>query len=131
MSSWIPFHASLREGDKRGIPRAVRFIFLELSLLTRPTGGRMALPHGFKSDLDAIHDVLDGDRREIRLAIELLTTPLDPTDPSDQPMMRLSGPPERRILELPSHPRWVRADTSADRMRRLRNRQQEEQQQLT
>lgn len=120
--SWVPFHSSLREGDKRGLPRAVRFVYLELSLLTRPSGGRLPLPRGFKSDLDAVHDILGGDRREIRAALELLTTPLDPTDPRDEPMLRLSGPPERRILELPAHKRWVRPDTTAERVRRHRNR---------
>jgi hypothetical protein len=122
MSSWVPFHSALREGDKRGLPRAVRFVYLELSLLARPTQGRIALPRGFRSDVDAIHDILGGDRREIRLALDLLTVPLDPTDPLDEPMLSVSGPKERRIVDITAHSRWVRPDTTAERVRRFRSK---------
>jgi hypothetical protein len=126
MSNWIPFHSGLREGDKRGLPRAVRFVYLELSLIARPFAGAIPLPRGFKSDLDAVHDMLGGNRREVAEALALLTVPMDPTDPSDTPMLTLSGPPERRILSVTSHSRWVRVDNSTARVRRLRERQSEE-----
>lgn len=129
--SWVPFHSSLREGDKRGFPRAVRFIYLELSLLARPSAGRIALPRGFRSDVDAVHDILGGDRREIKAALELLTVPLDPSDPEDQPLISLSGPENRRVIEVTAHDRWVRPDTTAARVRKHRKRRLEESQQVT
>ena len=126
MNEWVPFHESLRRGDKRGLPRAVRFIYLELSLEARPFGGRIPLPRGFKSDVDAIHDILGGKRSEIEHALALLTAPLDLSDPSERPMIEVSGPPERRVLTVVAHETYVKRDLSTPRTRKHREKQTEQ-----
>ncbi len=126
MNEWVPFHESLRRGDKRGLPRAVRFIYLELSLEARPFGGRIPLARGFKSDLDAVHDLLGGKRSEIALALTVLGAPLDPTDPSERPMIEVSGPTERRVLTVVAHETYVKRDLSTPRTRKHREKQTEQ-----
>lgn len=126
MSLWVPFYASLREGDKRGLPRAVRFVYLELSLLSRSFEGELPLPRGFKSDIDAVHDMLGGKRSEVVVALALLTVPMDPTNPKDEPLLKLAGPPERRVLIVTSFKNYVARDKSAPRMRKLRGKSLEQ-----
>ena len=50
---WVKFHDKLCKGAKRGLPRAVRFVFMELCLEARPGRGVMSLPVGMP-DLDAL-----------------------------------------------------------------------------
>ncbi len=115
--SWIPFHDGLRKGAKRGIPRAVRFIYLELAQESRPYHGRLPLPIGFKNDVDAVHDVLGGSKREIAKALELLTR----SDDEGSAMISIEGEPGQRCLVVCAFDRWVRADTSTERTRKWRS----------
>jgi hypothetical protein len=124
--TWIPFHSGLREGNKRGLPRAVRFVYLELSLLSRDYDGTISLPRGFKSDVDAVHDMLGGNRLEVAKAIAHLTAALDSSDEDDRPMIEFSGPPDARKLSIVSHKKWCRFDKSAERTRRWREKQRKE-----
>ncbi len=116
--SWIPFHEDLRKGAKRGLPRAVRFVYLELAQEARAYDGRIPLARGFKSDLDAVHDILGGNRREVALALDTLTQP----DVDGRPMIELIGEETRRVLVVVAFDRWVKRDSSTERMRRMRSK---------
>lgn len=102
---WVKFHAELCEGAKRGLPRAVRFIFMELSIKARTGRGSLELPVGM-SDLDALQDVLGGDRREVKEALRALTAGPDP-------MVVLDGEERARTLVIPSWGRWNAGATEA------------------
>lgn len=122
---WVKFHEELRRGAKRGLPRAVRFVFLELCLEARPGRGAMDLPVGM-NDLDALHDVLGGNRKEISDAVRLLTT--IPKATSDEPepraMIELTGEEGARRLTIPSWEAWnsqyERPGSSTERSRKSR-----------
>lgn len=114
--SWIPFHEELRKGSKRGLPRAVRFVYLELAQEARSYQGRIPLPRGFKDDVDAVHDMIGGNRREVALALDVLTQP----DDDGRPMIAVEGERGRRVLVVVSFDRWTKVASSAERMRRLR-----------
>jgi hypothetical protein len=121
MREYIPFHDSLRRGAKRGIPRAVRFIYLELVLEARQYGGRIPLPYGLKTPETAMHSLLGGPFKEIKLAFELLTKPVDPDD--DTPMIRVEGTDRRWIIIVTAFDRWAKADLSTSRVQRFRQKQ--------
>jgi len=70
-ADWVPFHRSLVNGKKKAWPRAVRFVLMELSLAARATGGVLEFPPEWDT-LTALHDLLGGDRRELRRALDLL-----------------------------------------------------------
>lgn len=127
--AWVPCYDSLRRGARRGLPRAVRMVFLELALEVRAAGadGSIRLPFGFRSDVDALHDMLGGDRREVARAIEILTQNID----GDGPMIVLSGPVGARIVTIPSFTSSVNASSSRERMRRLRDKRRDESRELT
>lgn len=122
--AWTPFHDELRQGAKRGLPRAVRFIFLELSLACRKGRGSVRLPVGM-DDVDAVQDLLGGRRSEIEEALQMLTVPL-PGEEDGQPMIVLDGPERARTIRIPCWSRWVgnkeTPGASAIRMRRMRER---------
>lgn len=113
--TWIKFHGELRQGKHRGIPRALRFVFLELSLLARPGRGELELPMGMKL-LDGVHDLLGGGRREVELALELYTAGPD----SKAPSLLVEGEEGAWRLKIPSWEKDNQLDSSAGRMRRLR-----------
>ncbi len=71
-ADWIPFHRRLAKGPKKSIARGIRFVLLELSLESRNTQGVIDLPPDWDT-LDALHDMLGGDRREIRKALEIFS----------------------------------------------------------
>lgn len=121
---WIPFHASLRQGAKRGIPRAIRFIYLEVAHASRQYAGRLPLPFGFKTVEDALHDVLGGSFAEVKRALDVLTKPVDPDD--ETAMLRVEGERGRWILVVCAFDRWANADLSTDRVRRYREKQREQ-----
>lgn len=114
---WAKFHQSLREGAKRSLPRATRFIFLELSLISRPGKGRLRVAHGIDL-VDALHDVIGGSRTEIAEAITLLSQP----DDDGVPMLRVEEAERSRWLVLPKWAKYAAADTSTERSRRFRGK---------
>jgi hypothetical protein len=76
--NWVRFHAQLRTGDKRGIPRAWRFVYMELSHEARERGGWVALPIGM-TDLAGVQELLGGNRREVAEAIKFYTSGTEPS----------------------------------------------------
>jgi hypothetical protein len=120
--AWVKFHEQLRQGEKRGMSRATRFVFLELCLLARDERGSIRLPRGM-SDLDAVHDLLGGNRKEVRAAFEELSG-FTENSPKTEPMIDISGESTGRVLTIRSWERWNGADDPAKRMRELRQRKQ-------
>jgi hypothetical protein len=115
VSNWIRFHAELRKGKHRGVPRALRFVFLELCLEARPGRGTVELPLGMDL-LDGVHDLLGGNRREVQQALEIYLAGPDP----EAPTLVTDGPKGSLRLVIPSWEKWNPIDSSAERMRRLR-----------
>ncbi len=118
MSNWVRFHTELRQGKHRGIPRALRFVFLELCLEARPLRGVVELPLGMDL-VDGVHDLLGGIRSEVAKALEFYTTGPDPSSPT----IVIEGNPGAIRLRIPSWEKWNPIDSSAERMRRLRENQ--------
>jgi hypothetical protein len=115
--TWVKFHGELTEGAKRGIPRAVRFILMELAHKARPGRGVLDLPLGM-GDVDALQDVLGGNPKEVRDAHRILTA-------GDEPILVFEGPEGARRLVIPSWQRWNAgafepAGASTQRSRRSR-----------
>lgn len=111
MSDWVPCYASLTQGRKRALPRASRFIFLELCIAAREGGGLVELTPGL--DLgDSVHDVIGGNRREVHAAVEHLTAE-EMIDCHSQP----------GFLVISNWDRWkLRDATNAERQARFRER---------
>jgi len=96
--TWIKFHSEICDGAKRGLPRAVRFVYLELSLKARSGNGLLALPLGM-SDGEALQDLLGGNAREVKEAHRLLTE-------GPEPMIAFDGEKGARRLIILSWQRW-------------------------
>jgi len=117
---WVKFHAELTQGAKRALPRATRFIFMELSLKSRKKRGTLDVRHDLPL-VDAIHDVLGGgakEKREIAEAVPYLTTA---PDGDDAMVVVLEGPGWRRLM-LPSWEAYNRVDDSKERAQRYRDK---------
>lgn len=71
---WVPFHRRLVQGRKKAIARGVRFVLLELSLEARPTQGVLEFPPEWDT-VKAVHDLIGGDRREIKKALTVFQIP--------------------------------------------------------
>ena len=99
MADWVKFHREITQGSKRGIPRAIRFVLMELSLACRPLRGRVELPVGM-TDVDGVHDLVGGKRREVVDAIQVFTTDGTSKRP---PSVVIMGPSGARLLTMP---RW-------------------------
>lgn len=111
--TWVKFHGEIRQGAKRGLSRATRFIYLELSHETRPTRGVLRLPSGM-NDVDAVHDVLGGNRKEVAAALK------DLQHPAHQMVTITDHPPDGRALVVVNWSRWNSVDSSANRVRKHR-----------
>jgi hypothetical protein len=112
---WVKFHEALTKGAKRGIKRAHRMVYMELSLAARPKRGFVELPLGM-GDVDGVCDLLGGDVREVRDALKVLTS-------GAEPMVSFEGPAEARRLVVASWQRWNTvepAGASTERSRRHR-----------
>ena len=114
MSDWIRFHAELRRGEKRGLSRATRFVYLELSHEARPRCGVVVLPQRM-GDVDAVHEVIAGNRKEIVEALRDLTAGSDP-------MVRFDVVDGKRVLVVVNWEKWNSGDSNAERQARLRKR---------
>jgi hypothetical protein len=113
--SWVKFHEEICSGGKRGWPRATRFVLMELSLKARRGRGAIDLPLGM-NDVDGVHDLLGGSRREIQEALRILSSGGDP-------VLVLEGSEGARRLVIPSWSRWnsIEPDkSSTERVRRHR-----------
>lgn len=115
MSEWVKFHREICTGAKRGMPRAVRFVYMELSLESRPKLGVIVLPMGM-SDIDGLHDAIGGNRKEIVEAVKLLSS-------GDEPMIRFEDTPDGRACLVTKWEKWNSFDrTAAERQREHRRR---------
>lgn len=111
---WVRFHRELCKGDKRGIPRALRFVYLEVSLECRPKRGYIVLTP-MMGDTEALHDLLGGDRGEVTRAFRFFTS----TNP---PMWRVESDSGERRLYVHEWPKWNPVDgTGSERQQRKRD----------
>lgn len=111
---WVRFHRELCKGTKRGIPRALRFVYMEVSLEARRKRGHVVLTPAM-SDVDALHDLLGGDRKEIVKAHDAFTGGTDP-------MWRFETVGEERQLHVHEWTKWNPIDpTASERQQRKRN----------
>lgn len=92
---WVPCHRRLVSGRKKAWPRAVRFVLLELSLEARATGGVIEFPPEWTT-LDAVHDLLGGDRRELSRALKLFEV----RDEFEQPTIEIERDLLRHRLKI-------------------------------
>lgn len=111
-ADWIPFHRRLAKGPKRGLPRAVRFVLLELSLEARATRGVLDLPPEW-STLDAVHSLLGGDRREIEVALNAFVGDA----------IQVERTANVHTLTIPKWDEWAGPKTGAERQADYRERQ--------
>lgn len=114
MADWVRFHRELNRGTKRGLSRAHRYVYMELSLEARPTRGRLELPPGMKL-VDAIHDLIGGNKKEISAALAKLMDP-------KFDMISVEDGPRGQVLVIRSWERWNDADKSTERVKAHRER---------
>jgi hypothetical protein len=72
---WVRFHRDLTRGKWSTVPRAIRMVLMEISLLCKPGGGICELPPATSRSPDPVSrcaDMLGGDRKEARRAIRAL-----------------------------------------------------------
>lgn len=120
LGKWVPIYASLHKGEKRILPRATRCIYAELLEEARDLCGDIVLPPA-STDAEAIREVIGGRLDEIEEALPLLSTPLDHRDPECEPMIRVTGPCNKRIVTVVSWGLYNRPlPSSADRVRKHR-----------
>lgn len=109
---WVKFHDELCRGAKRGIPRAVRFVYMELSLLSRPGRGTIDLPVGM-TPLAGVRDLLGGNAKEVATALQLLTK-------SPDPMIRIEEDGTTSRLVVTKWETWNVLDASTARVQKHR-----------
>jgi hypothetical protein len=133
---WIKFHDSLCSGYWKGIPRGVRFVLMELSLLARAGDGQIDLPFGTADPIEGLIELLGGNRREARLAIRQLEELGSISFESESQDHATGSKPKRGTFSIdpvvyrsstgrvscviPSWTRWQSVDRSASRMRKHR-----------
>lgn len=118
MSDWVRFHRELLIDEKAGIPRAFRFIYMELSQKARPRKGYIVLPQGMP-DAKAVEFILAGDRKEVSAAVKALSEGPDP-------MIRFDVINGKRSLIVVNWKKWNPGDeTAAERQARARGRARE------
>lgn len=98
MTDWVKFHLEICRGAKKGIPRAERFVYMELSREARANGGFIVLPLEM-SDLDAVCEVLGGNREEVVAAVKRFSKGPDPS-------LVFEGPKHRRLLRVVRWGSW-------------------------
>lgn len=119
MSDWVRFHRELCQGEKRGLSRATRFIYMEISREARGRHGVIVLPIGM-SDQDAVADILGGNQKEIKEAIRALTATPDP-------MLAFEDAPNgRRQIVVTNWAKWNPGDvTASERQQRARDKKRD------
>jgi hypothetical protein len=114
MADWVRFHRELTVPAKRGIPRAVRFIYMEISLEAKRKRGYVVLTPGL-DDVAAVAECIGGDRREVAAAVKLLTA-------GSVPMWRFVTEEEERRLYVHEWRTWNPSDpTGSERQAKFRN----------
>ncbi len=131
---WIKCHRSLMGGKWATVPRATRFVLLELALLCRPGDGKCELPaprSWSKTPTQRCADMLIGNRRETMQAIRELASGDSPSvvflDETGSKLDPFSSETRSVLVSIPSYSRHQSTNPSAERMRRLRAKRKEEQ----
>lgn len=114
---WIPAHRRLFKGAKKGWPRAVRFVLLELCHEARVTAGVLDFPPEWDT-LEAVHDRIGGDRREIRKALTLLQIP----DATGAQVIQIERDLSGHSLKIVKWEDWVGPKSSSERVQDHRKR---------
>lgn len=124
MTAWVKFHEELTMGSKREIPRATRFIFMELSLKCRPGRGSVDL----RTDMPVLDSVCEllgsvtrSDRLEVRFALARLTEGEDPL----LKVIEIGGGSRRRSICIPSWEVWNAIDLSTERVQKFREKKRQ------
>lgn len=115
---WVPAHRRLMKGPKRGLPRGVRFVLLELSMEARSKGGVLDLSLAWDTER-AVHDLIGGNRREIKQALKAFTT----IDEDGLPPIEIVRDANKHRLIIKKWERWAFGKTSTGRVQELRERQ--------
>lgn len=110
MIDWIPFHSRLCDGPKKSWPRAARFILLELALKARGTRGVIDFPASWDL-LKAVHDLIGGDRREIRKALTLFQI----RDDLGQTIIEIDRDVSKLSLRITKWEQWAGPKSGAER----------------
>lgn len=119
---YVSFHEQLTEDDKDEIPRAVRFVYMEISLKVRQRGPDVRGDDGYVrikrslSDVDAIWDLIHGDRTEIEAAVPILIR---------EQMLRFERGGTEAYAVVPGWRRW-NALTGQERVAKHRDAKREE-----
>ena len=114
---WIPAHRRLFKGAKKGWPRAVRFILLELCHEARPTNGVLEFPVEWDT-LTAVHDRIGGSRKEIRVAL----AKLQETDSTGTQVIQIERDQTEHRLKIVKWDSWSGPKSSAERVEAHRKR---------
>lgn len=124
MGDWIKFQRELTQGEKRGLSRATRFIYCELCLQARARRGVVKLPARGEV-VDAVHDLIGGDRSEVARAMTDLTV----SECDDEPMIIVATEPGRRELRIAAWAKFNSGEdlTAAERQMRARDKRRTEQ----
>ena len=109
-ADWVPFHRRLVQGPKKGLPRATRFILMELSLASRHTQGVLEFPASWTIE-KAVCDLLGGDRREIVKALTLLQI----QDSDGHAAIKISRDDATLMLEITKWQTYAGPKTGAER----------------
>jgi len=116
---FVSFHRELTKGTKRGLSRATRFVYLELSLEARALEGDIPLP-AYGDLADAVHDLLGGSKKEIKEALSAL---LSAEKEGDEPMISVRTEAGQRVLTVVAWGHWNTRPKSNSRVQRYRLKQ--------
>lgn len=115
MTDWVPCYRTLMKGRKRALPRATRFIFLELCSEAREGGGVIELAPGLSIG-EAVLDIIGGNRKEVHRAVSELVA---------EQMIDVESRPG--FILITTWDRWTLNDvTNAERQARFRARKKAE-----
>ena len=115
---WIPFQERLAKGNKRGLRRGVRFVYLELALEARRRSGIIDLTVGWATE-KAVHDLIGGNKREIKQALVAFTKP----DEDGVAPIEIVRDQSKHRLILTNWAKWAAPKSSTQRVREWRERQ--------
>ena len=118
--SWIKMHDGLIKGFWSGVPRPYRFVMMELCLLAKPLAGVIEIPADSKDHTTGLVNLLRGNRRESRQALEYLSS-------AGIDFIQFATREGRDIVSIPSWNEYNPGKSSRDRMRKLRAKKKLEQ----
>src|SRR5581483_9923852 len=116
---WGKAHRRLFSGKWCGVPRATRFVLLELAIEARAHDGVIELPYGTVDPIEGLVNLLSKtnrrDRREVREAIRFLAS-------SGIESVTFETENDLKRARIPSFRTWNASPSSTDRMRAKRER---------